>query len=665
MTTFHRFVDPSYANAPVLGVGPATTAFDGILYNRFNVTSGGTGGGGSAFMDANKGAGPNVGTYAVAFGEDASSSNANRGLRALAENTDYLDDLFHRDIALPITTSTTVSGVGGDTSIVLPAETFVGDTLTYPLEMLFAVVDDLDREIMNAGTGTKVTVSTIAGATIGDGFAAGAVTLNFSTAVPEGITYKVHYTTRSNLATLPADALSFVRIRPAEEDNWFRFSEEGHGKTVVEENDNISVTGWIGEGEDLLGGAWSTFLKSDFNYVSTASRLAFHSGSVFIGLRQTLTTDQSPGTPGLYSSFHGARTVMTVNQPTARTQLLIGDVVTLNAGSITLPGTSWFYNGGNGAFALGQDILRVEIAGKIHNLLVIATGSATTGTVVYPDGAVPTFAPGTAATIVDWIRTTSYETDGSQEYRRITSGAGTIYQNGFFFASLPPNDNVAVPVTAPADRSYAKFFSRTTTSTDRALVWGGYNKTTLSYEEKGWLTGDGSLYCSQTLYADNGITLGGGNVDFTNSDYFSWAGVDFLLAGPVRISGHVRSYGASELKYKTSASAPTVDLSTVGTCLEWDLSGKAAGTYTMTLNNIEAESTFAPPRITVVVYAVDDGVNFPTDVAFSVTGYSNRADTGTYTLTAPPPLGTSWNVFTGHVLADANIIVWTKTSFFI
>lgn len=217
MTTFHRFVDPSYANAPVLGVGPATTAFDGILYNRFNVTSGGTGGGGSAFMDGAKGAGPNVGTYAVAFGEDASSSNANRGLRAVLENTDYLDDLFHRDIAIPLVTSVTVAGGGGDPSIVLPAGTFVGDVLTYPINMLFELVDSQDRELINNTTGNKIYVASIAGAAIGDGFSAGLVTLNFSENVPAGTVYKVYYSSRGNLATMPVDSLSYIRVRGAQE----------------------------------------------------------------------------------------------------------------------------------------------------------------------------------------------------------------------------------------------------------------------------------------------------------------------------------------------------------------------------------------------------------------------------------------------------------------
>lgn len=217
MTTFHRFVDPAYFDAPVLGVGPATTPFDGILYNRFNVTSGGTGAGGSAFMDAVKGAGPNTGTYAVAFGEDASSSNANRGLRAVLENTDYLDDLFHRDIAIPIVTAVTVAGGGGDPSIILPAGTFVGDVLTYPINMLFELVDSQDRELINNTTGNKIYVASIAGAAIGDGFSAGLVTLNFSENVPAGTSYKIYYSSRGNLATMPADSLSYIRIRGAQE----------------------------------------------------------------------------------------------------------------------------------------------------------------------------------------------------------------------------------------------------------------------------------------------------------------------------------------------------------------------------------------------------------------------------------------------------------------
>lgn len=217
MTTFHRFVDPTYTNAPVLPTGPATVPFDGVNYNRLNVISGGTGGSGSAYADADKTSGPNVGTYFVAFGEDATSTNVNRGFRALAENTDYLDDVLHKDIALPTSTAVVTPGAPVP-SIPLGDGTYVGHSPTYPLDMLFELVDENDAELFNPTTGAQIKVASITGATIGDGFCgAGGITLVLSESIPTGQKYRVYYSTRTNLAALPPDAFSYIKIRGAME----------------------------------------------------------------------------------------------------------------------------------------------------------------------------------------------------------------------------------------------------------------------------------------------------------------------------------------------------------------------------------------------------------------------------------------------------------------
>ena len=211
---FHRFVQPTYFGAPVCPAGPAVVAFNGVNYNLFNVTSGGIGAGGSALMSDAKPSGVNTGTYAVAFGEDATSTNFNRGYKALVENTDTLDDWFHRDIASPVRTANAVAGAPV-ASIVLPSGTYVGSSVGYSLDTLFSILTSDGEEILNGDN--KVTVASITGATIGDGFSAGAVTLNLSFSIPTGVTYYVVYGTRSNLATLPADALISIGVRASEE----------------------------------------------------------------------------------------------------------------------------------------------------------------------------------------------------------------------------------------------------------------------------------------------------------------------------------------------------------------------------------------------------------------------------------------------------------------
>lgn len=211
---FHRFVQPAYHAAPSCPVAPAVVAFNGVNYNLFNVTSGGIGAGGSALMSDAKPSGVNTGTYAVAFGEDATSTNLNRPIRALIENTDTIDDWLHRDIATPVRTANAAAGAPVS-SIVLPANTYVGGSIGYALDVLFSILNSDGEEILNGDN--KVEVASITGAVIGDGFSAGAVTLNLSFAIPTGTTYYVVYGTRSNLATLPADALISVGVRASEE----------------------------------------------------------------------------------------------------------------------------------------------------------------------------------------------------------------------------------------------------------------------------------------------------------------------------------------------------------------------------------------------------------------------------------------------------------------
>lgn len=215
MGKFHRFTQPTYSGVPSLVSGPSYVSFNGIDYNFFNVVSGGTGSSGSAYMDGAKGSGPNTGTYGVAFGEDATSANTNRGFKALAENTDVLDDLMNRDLALPVRTALTTP-LAPVATLVVPTGTFVGNSVGYPIDMLFQVTDDHDREILNSSN-QAIVVTSVVGATIGTGFTTTAVTLTLSDIIPVGKTYRLYYSTRSSLASMPSDALSFINVRGAQE----------------------------------------------------------------------------------------------------------------------------------------------------------------------------------------------------------------------------------------------------------------------------------------------------------------------------------------------------------------------------------------------------------------------------------------------------------------
>lgn len=114
--SFHRLTVPIYEG------GLPAVDYD-YINNEVSGTPAGAGGA--------KSGGPNVGTYYVAFGEDATSENSNRAHEALAENTDFLDDLMRADLAGPVVSvPQTAGGVVSsiDMSVVAGASTriFVG-----------------------------------------------------------------------------------------------------------------------------------------------------------------------------------------------------------------------------------------------------------------------------------------------------------------------------------------------------------------------------------------------------------------------------------------------------------------------------------------------------------------------------------------------------------
>ena len=211
---FHRFKQPTYYAAPSLSAAPTAVTFNGVDYDFFNVVSEGVGAGGSAFLGGYKPSGPNTGTYGVAFGEDATSSNANRGILAAIQNTDTLDDWMHRDLAVPVRTTSVTAGAP-ISSIVLPVDTYVGTGVSYPLDSLFSVLNSDHEEILNGDV--EVVVASITGAAIGSGYSGTSITLNLTPAIPTGATYYVAYATRSNLATLPEYALVSIGVRSSDE----------------------------------------------------------------------------------------------------------------------------------------------------------------------------------------------------------------------------------------------------------------------------------------------------------------------------------------------------------------------------------------------------------------------------------------------------------------
>lgn len=210
---FHRLVVPTYYGGLPGG------------YDYINTPSLNGDPGAAAFADAKKGSGPNQGTYFVAFGEDATSADANRGLKALSENTDFLDNLLRRDIALTSRTADVTAG-SPVSSIVITGQIFVGEfgiaNNQASRDLLISVLDNNDNEIITAaGVTVKASLihdgasNNVVGTQTSGFFTTPTVALNQP--IPTGTTYRLYYGERSNLANLPKDAFTNIKIRGAQE----------------------------------------------------------------------------------------------------------------------------------------------------------------------------------------------------------------------------------------------------------------------------------------------------------------------------------------------------------------------------------------------------------------------------------------------------------------
>jgi len=189
---FHRLTAPSY--------------FGGLPggYDYINNLLVGT----PSIADGPRATGPNLGTYFLGFAEDAVSQAINRGLKALAENTDTLDGYLHLDLAIPAVTADVTAGAPV-TSIVLTGPIFIGMAGTpntiAGIRKFITLVDGEDNEIFNAGVECAVTA--ISPDVPGNEWSVGNVTLTISPAILAGVTYRVYYNTRGSTATLTDDAL--------------------------------------------------------------------------------------------------------------------------------------------------------------------------------------------------------------------------------------------------------------------------------------------------------------------------------------------------------------------------------------------------------------------------------------------------------------------------
>jgi len=199
MADFHRLVLPTYN-------GGLPVSHDYINNPAANGDAGVP-----APVDVKKAIGPNAGTYFVAFNEPGIASNANRGQFALAENTDWLDDVVHRDLAEPVITASVTPGAPV-AALVLSGDVWVSLTAGSTQRVRTGLVAILNGAgepltILVGAAYVPVLVTLIhdglSNDVIGNGFESGP-TIAISPSIPSGQSYRLAYSTRASAVTVGA-----------------------------------------------------------------------------------------------------------------------------------------------------------------------------------------------------------------------------------------------------------------------------------------------------------------------------------------------------------------------------------------------------------------------------------------------------------------------------
>jgi hypothetical protein len=203
MGKFHRYAQPSYflfpgESFPALPGGTGTVGTN--TYDYVNVVSAGVGAGdGSANTDVQKASGPNQFTYFVAFGEDATSLNANRGFKAAFESLDVLDDVVRTSLPKLATVSGASPSANG---IQIVGDVWCGSSALTPADSLVGASDSQERPLyngINLVAITDIDNGTPGNSVIGTGWVTNP-TVRFS--LPVVSSYVLYYGARTSLGRL-------------------------------------------------------------------------------------------------------------------------------------------------------------------------------------------------------------------------------------------------------------------------------------------------------------------------------------------------------------------------------------------------------------------------------------------------------------------------------
>jgi hypothetical protein len=202
-----------------------------------------------------------------------------------------------------------------------------------------------------------------------------------------------------------------------------------------------------------------------------------------------------------------------------------GTTFVASGNTLTIGGPSawgYFRTGSTAAIALGVDILIVDVAGTIYNFVPIALPATDSAQVVNLDGSVPNFPPATSATLLCWLQTNTFASDGGVQHRERIIGSSSASDFKGFFHAAPPFRSVLEPEPAYGDKEYARFYARNTTDAVRALEWGGFDYTAYGYVTKGRLRGDGSIDAGMVYNQTQTVAAHNATVSVSDAQFIIW-----------------------------------------------------------------------------------------------------------------------------------------------
>lgn len=573
---FHRLTVPTY-----YGGLPGS-------YDYINNAISGT----PAPADGAKGSGVNAGTYFIAFGEDATSSNSNRANSALAENCDILDDYFRTSSI--VMRYVDVVATAAQVDFALTGDIYVGGASESPAVVndqqtrnsLVHFVDSTTEDDLVIG-GVTVTSSIIHDGSLvnvvgvpADGFQTDP-TVRSAVALPVGTTVRLYYFERRSLADIipnkPSEFLA-QQMRSLEKipaglhvhglDERYRRArtydntppvpwpgtapvagQAGSGAWIVKDGYPVTtylygsalsgVSGTLDDRDYMCGAGWAHEHAQLAIPSSDEDRQCHGSGFVFLGAGRSARYDRSLYTPSLFGFMHAAKRdsgnpVTHTNDSTvietADTLNITGDTVTLNTG--------WFYKNLSGSdrssFARGIDIIRLrnQTTGEYTEITVTTFLTATTGTARYLDGSVPNLAS-TTFDIIGWVQPMYFSSENPNPYfDKIWTSSEILEYYGRFHAETPKSLSTDTYFT---QRSPSRFYGGDQLGTTPVIVWGGYNEldpTTVGarYEGISTLYADGSANIAGGATISNGLEVASGGVVITRSGLSSKL-LDILLTG--------------------------------------------------------------------------------------------------------------------------------------